>query len=42
MNLTLQKSWLYLKKKKNIRNRVKNTKPEDFENWDEFIDSFKL
>lgn len=30
------------KEKTIIRNRVKNAKPEDFKNWDEFIDSFEL
>ncbi|MBI3518749.1 MAG: hypothetical protein HY062_05265 [Bacteroidetes bacterium] len=30
------------KEKTLIRNRVKNAKPEDFKNWDEFIDSFEL
>lgn len=30
------------KEKTVIRNRVKNAKPEDFNNWDEFIDSFEL
>lgn len=30
------------KEKTIIRHRVKNAKPEDFKNWDEFIDSFEL
>lgn len=30
------------KEKTIIRNRVKNAKPEDFNNWNEFIDSFEL
>lgn len=30
------------KEKNIIRNRVKNAKPEDFKDWDEFVNSIKV